>query len=54
MVILGDYVESFAGWSAVAAKQTSALSQGIFVRLFVIGAEFLTPIAAVVAAQVGP
>ena len=53
-VILGDYVESFAGWSAVAAKQTSALRQGIFVRLFVIGAELLTPIAAVVAAQEGP
>jgi len=46
-------VEASACGSPVTAQQAGAMDQGVLVRLFVFGAEFLAPIAAMVTAEVG-
>jgi hypothetical protein len=50
---LGDDVEACATVGPVTTQQTGAAFQRVFVRLFVFGTEFLSPIAAVVTAEVG-
>jgi hypothetical protein len=48
-----DDVQPITVRGPVATQEAGVVNQRILVRLLVIGAEFLTPIAAVVAAQVG-
>ncbi len=50
--MLGDDIESVAAGCPVTTQQAGAVFQGVLVRLLVLGAEFLAPIAAVVAAEV--
>jgi hypothetical protein len=43
--MLGNDVESLASISDIAAQQSSAVNKCIFVRLYIISAELLAPVA---------
>ena len=52
-VPFGDDIEAITSGGLVTTRQAGGVDKGVFVRLLVFGAEFLAPIAAVVAAEVG-